>query len=129
MKNALIPVLLGLIFLSSAWSADNEKKLLFTPIEVESMLYLFNQTQIKGSDVEVIAPLQSKLKNSFEMVKAQSDSSSAVEMDLTTQQMTICYHILKNANFEAKYTELIYGMMNKLKQHIPPGALQPMSQP
>ena len=46
------------------------KNLDFTPEEVESMLFLYNKTMIKGSDVEVVAPLGAKLKAALKEARA-----------------------------------------------------------
>ena len=124
MKKAII-ILISVIMVSTALYAQ-DKELTFNPVETESMLFLYNQTMIKGSDVEIMAPLQVKLRTALEKARTANDENAQIALDLNPQQIDICYQVLKNANFEAKYTELIYGMMTKLKEHTVNTPMQPV---
>ena len=44
-----------------AQTPETQKDIQFTPAEVESMLFLYNQTQVKGAEVELVAPVGSLL--------------------------------------------------------------------
>lgn len=107
-----IAIILGVLLLfTSAFC----KEIKFNPVETESMLFLFNKTQIKGSQVEIFAPLQAKLKKALEETRSVQDSTGMVTIEFTQQQLDICIDILNNSNVEAKYLDLILGMKNKLK--------------
>ena len=58
MKNAMIVLLFvcGLYLASYGQNASSEKELHFTPAEVESMLFLYNHTTMKGAEVGLVAP-------------------------------------------------------------------------
>ena len=99
----------------------------FTPEEAESMLFLYNQTQIKGADVEVIAPLGEKLKAGFQQAKAQQDSTKPIKLELTIPEVQVCLGIIQQSTFEAKYASLVYGMKQKLIALLPPELLQPQT--
>ena len=91
----------------------------FNAAEAESMLFLFNQTMIKGSDVKVLAPLQAKLNDALDRAREAEDAKDPVPLELTQQEAQICVQIITNAEFEAKYSELVLGMMNKIKESLP----------
>ncbi len=91
----------------------------FNAAEAESMLFLFNQTMVKGSDVKVLAPLQAKLNDALARAREAKDSKDLVPLELNQQEAQICVQIITNAEFEAKYSELVLGMMNKIKESMP----------
>jgi hypothetical protein len=128
----LIPVILfiAVLFLSTQTTIiGQEKKLDFTAAEAESMMFLFNQTQIKGSDVEVLAPLAKKLKAALEKAQAAEDKSEIIPLELSLQELQICLNVINNATFEARFAELVLSMKNKIKTHLPPEMMQAPAQP
>ncbi|MBN1997484.1 hypothetical protein JW935_08035 [candidate division KSB1 bacterium] len=111
-------VLLVLYLGFTAFAQELELK--FNAAETESMLFLFNQTTIKGSDVEVLLPLNKKLKDGLEKARVLEDKEEELVLKLTPQEIGICLNIINNATFEARYAELVFGMKKKLQ------ALQPV---
>ncbi|MBN1540904.1 hypothetical protein JW992_02080 [candidate division KSB1 bacterium] len=108
--------------------AEEPKSVQFTATESESMLFLYNQTVIRGSDVEIMAPLQSKLVTAFETSKEFPDSTKIVELDLSLQQIELCMMILQQSDVEARYAPLLNGILQKLEQSgaiVSPGQSQP----
>ena len=107
-----------------------EKELKFTPAEVESMLFLYNQTSVKGADVEVVAPVGEKLRNGLIQARALKDTTQKVVLKVTAAETQICLQIIQNSTFEAKYAELVLGMKKKLVKLLPPPPpnAQPASQ-
>ena len=97
-----------------------EKELNFKPAEVESMLFLYNQTSVKGSDVEVVAPVGVKLRDGLTQARTLKDTTQNVVLKLTPAETQICLQIIQNSTFEAKYAELVLGMKNKLLKLLPP---------
>ena len=96
-----------------------EKEVRFTPEEVESMLFLYNQTTIKGTDVEVIAPLGIKLSAGLKEARTQQDSTKSIVLKLNINEIGICYNIIQSSSFEAKYAILLLGMKQKLEKLLP----------
>jgi hypothetical protein len=119
----ILSVLFLCLLVSVAFSQPKELK--YNPAEVESMLFLFNKTTIKGSDVEIMAPLQEKLKSALEKAREAKAEDAMITLELSVQELQICHQILNNAEFEAKYAELVLGMKNKIKELLP---AQPMMQ-
>lgn len=118
-ENAILTLVLIAMILGLGSITATAKDLTYSPVEVESMLYLFNRHPIKGTDVEFMAPLQVKLKNGLQEARALADSSATVSLDLTLREIQTCIEILDEAQIEAKYTQLIYGMKQKLKTLLP----------
>ena len=96
------------------------KNLDFTPEEVESMLFLYNKTMIKGSDVEVVAPLGAKLKAALKEARALQDSTGKIVLRLTLNEIGVCLNIIQTATFEAKFAQLVLVMKKKLMELLPP---------
>ncbi len=123
----IIPIILfaTVIFLSTQTAIIGQEKMLnFNAAEVESMMFLFNKTQIKGSDVEVLAPLSKKLKNALEKAQQIEDKTQPVPLQLSLQELQICLNIINNATFEARFAELVLGMKQKIQELLPPQMLQ-----
>ena len=91
----------------------------FNAAEIESMAAIFNQTSIKGSEVEIIVPLNRKLKEALQKAQTIQNKQEAVPFKLTVQEARICLNIINNATFEARYAELVFGMKKKLQLLIP----------
>jgi hypothetical protein len=102
-----------MIFVFVAQTFAQEKELLFTPAELTSMLSLFNQTQIKGSDVEVIAPLGAKLRFGYDTTQRDS-TRKIISLKLSQTETQICLNVLNNSTVEARFADLILGMKKKL---------------
>jgi len=89
-----------------------------SPAEVESMLFLYNQTQVKGSDVEMVAPVGAKLRAGLRQVRTQQDSTKAIVLSLSPSELQVCLGVINASTFEAKYAELVLGMKRKLEAFI-----------
>jgi hypothetical protein len=113
MEKTIKVILLTFLFQSQ------ELKFNFSPEEVESMLFLYNQTTIKGSDVDVVAPLGAKLKKGLQQARMMKDSTGLIPMSMTPVEIQICLNIIENSQFEAKYAELVAGMKRKLTSLLP----------
>jgi hypothetical protein len=115
-------IVLVLLFYSIGFSqmSQVEKELKFTPAEVESMLFLYNQTSVKGADVEVVAPVGVKLRDGLTQARTLNDTTQKVILKVTAAETQICLQIIQNSTFEAKYAELVLGMKNKLVKLLPP---------
>jgi hypothetical protein len=120
MKKPFSILLLFVLVLAGSLLAQ-EKEVLFTPAEMTSMLTLFNQAPIKGSDVEVIAPLSIKLRNSYEIMQRDS-SRHNISMKLSPQDVQICLTVLNNSTIEARFAELVLMMKQKLNALLTPEA-------
>ena len=120
MSKFIILILIALFSLGFSQNMTVTKNLDFTPEEVESMLFLYNQTMIKGSDVEVVAPLGAKLKAGLKEARALQDSTGKIVLKLTLNEIGVCLNIIQTATFEAKYAQLILGMKKKLMELLPP---------
>jgi hypothetical protein len=94
----------------------------FSPQQVESMLFLYNQTPVKGADVEIVAPVGAKLRAGLKQARAQQDSSKAIVLPLFPAEVQVCLGIINASTFEAKYAELVLGMKRKLEALMPPAA-------
>ncbi|MFC1568944.1 hypothetical protein ACFL4L_01800 [bacterium] len=101
-------------------------KVQFSPSEVESMLFLYNQTSIKGADVEVVAPVGAILRTGLKEARAMKDSTKTLELKMSLVEVQVCVNIIQASTFEAKYAELVLGMKKKLVALLPP---QPAAQP
>ncbi|MBD3386073.1 hypothetical protein GF407_14250 [candidate division KSB1 bacterium] len=117
MNKSFLPFIV-IIFLAFLSNNSFGTELKFDPVETESMLYLFNQTKIKGSEVEMFAPLQAKLIGALDKARNLPQDSTTVSIELSTQELDICLQILNNANVEAKYLDLILNMKNKIKDQL-----------
>ncbi len=118
MKKYFFALLVTVIVLVGAGYAQ-DKEVVFTPAEMTSMLTLFNQAPIKGSDVEVIAPLSVKLRSSYEIMQ-QDSARHNVAIKLSAQDVQICLTVLNNSTIEARYAELVLIMKQKLTALITP---------
>jgi hypothetical protein len=86
---------------------------------VESMLFLYNQTTVKGSDVEIVAPVGAKLKAGLKAARALNDTTKMITLKFNPTQAKVCLNIIQNSTFEAKYAELVLGMKHKLQKLFP----------
>ena len=112
--------LLFLLVIASGVILAQEKELLFTANEVESMLALYNQAPVKGDQVELVAPVGMKLRQALTVARSQADSTKLIKLLLTSTEVQICYNILTISTFEARYAELVLGMKRKLQKLLPP---------
>ena len=96
-----------------------ERELLFTPAEVESILFLYNQTTVKGSEVEIVAPVGVKLKAGLKEARGIQDTTGTITLKLNANEVQVCLNILHNSTFEAKYAELVLVMKRKLEKIFP----------
>ncbi len=110
-------VVILMVLVSVVMAQDRE--LLFAPAEVESMLFLYNQAPIKGTDVEVVAPLGAKLREGLQIARTQPDSLKPVKLMVSPNDVQICLSILNNSTFEARFAELVLGMKKKLEALAP----------
>ncbi|MBN1540903.1 hypothetical protein JW992_02075 [candidate division KSB1 bacterium] len=118
MKKRTILSLIFPILLVASLAFAQESDVNFNAAEAESMVFLFNQTTIKGSDVEVVAPLAQKLNAALEIAKVTEDKTQLVPLKLTAQEIEICFNVINNATFEARYAQLVFSMKNKLQKHM-----------
>lgn len=128
-KNPIV-IVTAVFWLGSACifgqAADKAIDVQFSPQQVESMLFLYNQTPVKGADVEIVAPVGAKLRAGLKQARAQQDSSKAIVLPLFPAEVQVCLGIINASTFEAKYAELVLGMKRKLEALItPPAAFQP----
>ncbi len=119
MKNLFVVMCCSLLVLFGL-SLAQEKELLFTPNEVESMLFLYNQAPVKGDQVEIVAPVGAKLRKGLEVARAQNDSTKLVKLMMNPTELQICLNILNLSTFEARYAELVLGMKKKIEKLLPP---------
>ena len=117
-----------LLICSSIFAQQQTLKLEFTPEEMESMLFLYNQTIVKGSDVEIVAPLGVKLRTGLNEARTMKDTTKILILQLTLAEVQICLYIIQQSTFEAKYASLIRGMKRKIEAILPPELLQQSSQ-
>jgi hypothetical protein len=116
------PVIALFLLLSAAASSsitaqtgEQPLTVAFSPAEVESMLFLYNQTPVKGADVEMVAPVGAKLRAGLKQARAQQDSTKSVPLQLLPVEIQVCLGIIQASTFEAKYAELVLGMKRKLE--------------
>jgi hypothetical protein len=103
-------------------AADKAIDVQFSPQQVESMLFLYNQTPVKGADVEIVAPVGAKLRAGLKQARLQQDSTKAIGVPLLPAEIQVCLSIINASTFEAKYAELVLGMKRKLESLLPPVA-------
>ena len=122
MKKAMIVLFFvcGLYLVGYGQNASSERELHFTPAEVESMLFLYNHTTVKGAEVGLMAPIGAKLKAGLKKARALKDTTQTITLKLTPSQIQICLNIINNSTFEAKYAELVLGMKKKIMKLLPP---------
>lgn len=113
----LFVLFLPLMFLSAQQQIFEVQ---FTPAEVESILFLYNQTSVKGSDVEIVVPVGIKLRVGLKKARALKDTTKTIKLNLTVTDVQVCLNIIQNATFEARYAELVLGMKKKLVKLLPP---------
>jgi hypothetical protein len=111
--------LIPMLFVFIAPAIAQEREIQFTPAELTSMLSLFNQTQIKGSDVEVVAPLGAKLRVGYETVQRDS-AKKLISLKLSQTDAQILSSVLNNSTVEARFADLILGMKQKLNMSATP---------
>ena len=122
MKNAMIV----LFFVCTSYlagygqSALPEKELHFTPAEVESMLFLYNYTTMKGAEVDIVAPVGAKLRAGLKKARALKDTTKTITLKLNLREVQVCLNIINSSTFKAKYAELVLGMKRKLLKLLPP---------
>jgi hypothetical protein len=123
MKRAIPAMALAVcaIILSPVYGQTEEKPLsvALSPNEVESMLFLYNQTPVKGADVELVAPVGAKLRAGLKHARTQQDSTKAVTVQLLPVEIQVCLGIIQASTFEAKYAELVLGMKRKFESFLP----------
>jgi hypothetical protein len=90
-----------------------------SPAEIESMLFLYNQIPVKGSDVELVAPLGVKLRAGLKQARTQKDSTKAIILSLLPAEVQVCVGIINGSTFEAKYAELMLGIKQKMARVMP----------
>ena len=112
-----------------AQNAAVEKSIQFTPSEAESMLFLYNQTMVKGTDVEIVAPLGKKLNDGLKRARALTDTTETIELKLKLVELDLCMSIIKNSTFEAKYAALVLGMKRKIEKLLPPPPVEEKTAP
>jgi len=126
LSHSILLIMLFFCFLAFSQQPVQMVKVQFTPAEVESMLYLYNQTSIKGSDVEVVAPVGVKLRSGLKRARAMKDSTQTLTLEMSLVDVQVCVNIIQASTFEAKYAELVLGMKRKLEAFLPtPPATQP----
>jgi hypothetical protein len=121
---------LFLLLSVSAVIYGQELEAKFNAAESEMMAVMFNQFSIKGSDVEAVVPLNRKLKEALQKSQGIQNKNDSVPLKLTTAEVSICLTIINNSTFEARFTELVFGMKQKLLSLLPAreNALPPTSQ-
>ncbi len=120
----LFVLFLPFIFLS----AQQILEVQFTPAEVESMLFLYNKTTVKGSEVEIVVPVGVKLRSGLKKARALKDTTKSITLELTPTDVQVCLNIIQNSTFDALYAELVLGMKQKLIKLLPPPSTQPKPQ-
>lgn len=116
---AFLGMTVFLFLLSLGVNMAQDKPLQFNRPEMESMMFLFNETTIKGSDIDVLAALSQKLKAGVQESAAFSDTTQTVSLPLTAQEAQVCLNIINNATFQARFVELVLGMKQKLQLLAP----------
>jgi hypothetical protein len=96
-------------------TAEKPLNVSLSPAEVESMLFLYNQTPVKGADVELVAPVGAKLRAGLRQARTQLDSTQDIVLPLTPTEIQVCLGIIEASTFEAKYAELVLGIKRKLE--------------
>lgn len=127
MRKAVSKILISAISIAvlSLYGQTAEKPLnvALSPAEVESMLFLYNQTPVKGADVELVAPVGAKLRAGLRQARAQQDSTKDIVLSLTPTEIQVCLGIIQASTFEAKYAELVLGIKRKLAAFAGPPAV------
>jgi|WetSurMetagenome_2_1015567.scaffolds.fasta_scaffold582206_1 hypothetical protein len=100
--------------------AQQEPVIKFNRPEVESLLAMFNETPIKGQDLDVLAPLMTKVKNGAKEASAFTDTSQVVSMKVSPQEAGIFLNIINNATFPARFVDLVLSMKKKIQVVAPP---------
>jgi hypothetical protein len=116
----LITVFTCFVLSAFAQAPDKAVEVGFSPAEVESMLFLYNQTPVKGADVEMVAPVGAKLRAALKNARTMKDTTQAVQLAMTAAEIQVCLGVIQASTFEAKYAELVYGMKRKLEALIRP---------
>lgn len=128
MRKYLLTLFLLFYSIISALGQANEiqKKIKFYPAEIQTLFLFYNGTKIKGSDVELFAPIGLKLREGFKQAQNIKDSTSTISLNLTLNEIGICFNIIQNSTFEAKYAPLILQLKEKLRSYLPvaPGVKQ-----
>ncbi len=106
--------------------AQQDAVLKFNRPEIESLLTMFNETPIKGQDLDVLAPLMTKLKDGVKEASAFIDTSQTVDIKVNAQEAGIFLNIINNATFPARFVDLVLGMKKKIQAVAPP---MPMGMP
>ncbi len=125
----VMALVLYLSLFTNVFGQNQIKTINFSAAEAESMVFLFNQTTIKGSDVDVVAPLSKKLNTALKSAKALEDKTKPVPIELSLQELQICLNVINNATFEARYAELVLGMKSKIKAVLPSQVMSPAQVP
>jgi hypothetical protein len=86
--------------------------------EAESMLYLFNQTTVSGTDVELIAQLGAKLEQGMKEARDPADPDRTVALHLNPEEVRYCLAVIRNSTFEARYAGLVMGIKEKLTEAL-----------
>lgn len=120
--------LICILIFGAVMAQQQTLKLEFTPAEMESMLFLYNQTTVKGADVEVVAPLGVKLRAGLNEARTMKDTTGVLTLQLTLAEVQICLYIIQQSTFEAKYASLILNMKRKLEAILPPELKQQINQ-
>jgi hypothetical protein len=117
-RRSPILCILFLMNLGVAYAQPTSEKplnVILSPAEVESMLFLYNQTPVKGADVELVAPVGTKLRAGLRQARTQQDSTKDIVLPLTLTEIQVCLGIIQASTFEAKYAELVLGIKRKLE--------------
>lgn len=116
---AFLAMILSLFLLSLGANLAQDQSLKFNRLEIESLLYFFNEANIKGSEIEIWAALSQKLKEGQKEANAFVDTTQTVSVNLISQEAKLCIDVINNATFQAKWVELVLGIKRKLEKIAP----------
>jgi len=122
---AFLAMILSLFLLSLGANLAQDDAIKLNRPEIESMLYFFNEANIRGADIEVWAALAQKLKAGQKEVAAFVDTSQTITLKLSAQEAKICVDIINNSTFQAKWVDLVLGLKRKLQKIAPYAAAMP----
>jgi|GEM_PF-836721 len=116
---AFLAMIVSLFLLSLGANLAQEPSVKLNRPEMESLLCCFNESSVRGIDIETWAVLAHKLKAGATEAAAFGDTTLVVSLPLSSNEARICIDIINNSTFQAKSVEMVYSIKRKLQKAAP----------
>jgi hypothetical protein len=114
---SILAMMTFLFFLSLSVNMTQDESLRLNRPEMDSLLALFDQTSVRGTEIEGIAGLSQKLKEGAKQLDNYSDSSRTIVLRVSPREARICLEMINRATFQASHAETMKRIKSKLMHY------------